>query len=104
VKAPRQREPKWPWDQVNLDLHEISAIKVMASQNAVAFAAILKICGDERMSYTHGGEDGRRATDFAEGRRWVGLALKRARDATMPGPKQHGTGPHAGSYGPPPGE
>lgn len=34
-------------------------------------------CGCGRMSFWPGGEDGRRATDFAEGKRWVGDQMRR---------------------------
>lgn len=35
------------------------------------------LCGCEIMSFWPGGEDGRRATDFAEGRRWVATQMRR---------------------------
>jgi hypothetical protein len=48
-------------------------------------------CAKPRMTFWAGGEDGRRATDFAEGKRWVGLQLRRIeklrpdhRDETAP--------------------
>ena len=78
MKAARvASKPLWPWDPINLTVGEIAAIKGMAAQNRLAFEAIVfKICGVDRMSFTAGGEDGRRATDFAEGRRWPGNTLR----------------------------
>ncbi len=35
------------------------------------------LCETDRMSFWPGGDDGRRASDFAEGKRWVGIQLKR---------------------------
>jgi hypothetical protein len=74
---------RWPWSAVDLAPHEVSAIKAISPG---AFEALEKICGTDRMSFTAGGEDGRRATDFAEGRRWVGNTLRQIREMKMPGP------------------
>lgn len=41
------------------------------------FNLIHVLCETDRMTFWPGGEDGRRATDFAEGKRWVGLQLRR---------------------------
>jgi hypothetical protein len=65
-----------PWDPIFLEAHEISAIKAIAAQHAVGFAAILKIARVDEMSFSAGGEDGRRATDYAEGKRAVGVTLR----------------------------
>jgi hypothetical protein len=74
-----------PWDPVQLELHEVSAIKAIAASHPVGFAAIVdKLCGADRMSFTAGGEDGRRASDYAEGKRSVGLNLRMLRDMKMP--------------------
>jgi hypothetical protein len=35
------------------------------------------LCETDRMTFWPGGEDGRRSTDFAEGKRWVGVQLRR---------------------------
>lgn len=87
AKRPAPPAPRWPWDQVELELHEISAIKAMAAQFPAAWAAIVhKIAGADRMSFTAGGEDGRRASDFAEGRRWVGNTLRQVLATRTPGP------------------
>ena len=101
-KPPAQR---WPWDPVLLEPFEVSAIKAVAAQMPIAFAAIEKICGTDRMSFTVGGEEGRRATDFAEGQRHVGRMLRQIRDGKMPGPKPtEFRDPHAVPKGAPPGE
>lgn len=36
---------------------------------------VYKLCGTYDLEFRPGGEDGRRASDFAAGRRWVGLQL-----------------------------
>jgi hypothetical protein len=100
VKRPIARE-RWPWDQVQLEIHEVSAIKAIPQ---AAFDAILKVAGIDQMSFASGGEEGRRATDFAEGKRWVGATLRTIRNMKMPGPKPTETGPHAVPKGAPPGE
>lgn len=77
-------KPNLPWDQVDLTAGELASIKAVADgvadpeQQRIAFRTIVeKLCGVDRMSFTVlGNEDGRRATDFAEGRRWVGNTLR----------------------------
>lgn len=78
MPAPR---PRMPWDPLQLEPHEVSALKAITP---AAMAVIQKITGVDRASFTAGGEDGRRATDFAEGARWVGLTLRQARDVELP--------------------
>lgn len=97
----RRIAERWPWDQVHLEHHEVSAIKAIPE---AAFAVILKVAGIDLMSFASGGEEGRRASDFAEGKRWVGGTLRTIRTMSMPGPKPTETGPHAVPKGPPPGE
>ena len=108
VKRPAPKQPVWPWDPVLLEPFEVSAVKAVAAQMPLAWAALEKITGADRMSFTEGGEDGRRATDFAEGRRWVGNTLRNIRDMKMPGagaPRPHEPrDPLAVPIGPPPGE
>lgn len=100
MKKPIVRE-RWPWDQVHLARHEISAIKAIPQP---AFDAILKVAGIDLMSFASGGEEGRRATDFAEGKKWVGATLRTIRTMRLPSGAQQETGPHAVPKGPPPGE
>lgn len=74
-----------PWEHGFLELREISLIKAMAFQHPEAFAiCVEKICRGNAMSFTAGGEEGRRATDFAEGMRFAGHAMVNARDARLP--------------------
>lgn len=57
----------------------------MAAQHPEAFAICAeKLCRVNAMSFAAGGEDGRRATDFAEGMRFAGKQMMNARDAKMP--------------------
>lgn len=100
MKRPIVRE-RWPWDQVQLAPHEVSAIKAIPDQ---AFDAIRKVARIDLISFASGAEDGRRATDFAEGMRYVGLLLNKIRAMPMPVRKPAETGPHAVPKGAPPGE
>lgn len=75
----------WPWDDAQLELAEVSSIKAIAAQHPVGFAAIIdKICRTDLRSFTPGGEDGRRASDYAEGGRGVGRALRAIAAMKMP--------------------
>lgn len=72
-----------PWDQAKLSQSEISAIKAIADgvaepeQQRLAFRTIVhKLCNAHGMSFTIlGPDEGKRATDFSEGKRWVGNTL-----------------------------
>lgn len=90
-----------PWSEVPLELHEISALKAVPE---AAFAAIEKVCGVGVNPFAAGGEEGRRATDFACGKAWVAGTLRMFRAVRMPSPQQRDTGPHAVPTGAPPGE
>lgn len=76
--------PKLPWDPVDLKPHQLAAIKAISDgvaepeQQRTAFTTIVQmLCGVDQMSFTIlGSEEGRRATDFAEGKRWVGNTLR----------------------------
>jgi hypothetical protein len=49
----------------------------MAANHPLGFKALLeKICRVDEMSFAMGGEDGRRETDYAEGKRAVGRNLR----------------------------
>jgi hypothetical protein len=74
---------KFPWDKVDLSRTELASIKAVhdgvanADQQRIAFRAIVdKLCNTRGLSFAAGGEDGRRATDFSEGKRWVGATLQ----------------------------
>lgn len=73
-----------PLTELNKHPSEVAAIRALAEggadehQQRMAFGFILsRLCGVDAMSFWPGGEDGKRATDFAEGRRWVGIQLRR---------------------------
>lgn len=49
-----------------------------AGQQQIALAYIKdQLCATDRMSFYPGADDGRRASDFAEGKRWIGLQIER---------------------------
>lgn len=77
-------QPSTPWQLPPIDNKTIFAIQAVAKgianegQQRHAFDYILRaLCETDRMTFWPGGEDGRRATDFAEGKRWVGVQLRR---------------------------
>lgn len=83
-QGPKPRT-QWAWDAVELEPREVSLIKAMAAQHPDAFEiCVSKICRADSLSFAAGGEDGRRATDFAEGMRFAGRQMRRARDARLP--------------------
>lgn len=73
-----------PWDRVDLSNTEVASIRAVSEgvadpeQQRVAYKAIIhKLCAVDRASFTIlGGDEGRRATDFAEGKRWVGNTIR----------------------------
>lgn len=88
IAAPKKRgvnkpEPM-PWQVVGLDDADIMALQALekghanSGQQQRALDVIkTKICRMQRMSFFPGGDDGRRATDFAEGKRFVGSQIDR---------------------------
>ena len=86
--APKRRaspvgEPK-PWEIRGLEPADIFALQAVAKgvangpQQQRALEVIKdRISRHNRMSFWPGGEDGRRATDFAEGKRFVGDQIER---------------------------
>jgi hypothetical protein len=88
VAAKKIEPPPWSFPLAELNSKainsDIAAIRATADgtadeyQQRAAFAFICRrLCGEGQMTFWPGGEDGRRATDFAEGRRWVGIQLRR---------------------------
>lgn len=84
--TPKKRSTRLPWTLLIEDIApgDIAAVRAIADgsadehQQRAAFAFIRdKLAGVNVMSFWPGGEDGRRATDFAEGKRWVGDQLRR---------------------------
>jgi hypothetical protein len=75
----------WPWSPVaKFEDADVFALQAIAAGNAstgqqqrgLAFIRNA-ICEGERLSFMPGGEDGRRATDFAEGKRFVAVQIRR---------------------------
>lgn len=65
------------WDPVDLELAEVADIKAMAAAHPRGFAAIVdKLCGFGGGSFIAGGEDGRRQSDYAEGKRAIAISLR----------------------------
>lgn len=77
--------PGWPWSPVtDIEDADVFALKALAKGNASSGQQIRaldfirgKICEGRRLSFMPGGEDGRRATDFAEGKRFVDIQIQR---------------------------
>lgn len=100
AKRPAAPVARYPWDKLMLSPAEISAIKALP---AAAVAVINKVCGVGSNPFTAGGDDGRRATDFASGKLWVGHTLRDLREMKLEEHRQRETGPHAVPKGAPPG-
>jgi hypothetical protein len=89
MKPARQKsQPDRPWQMPRVADADIFALQAVAAgeanaaQQQRAFDCVVRIlCETDRMTFWPGipgtAEDGRRATDFAEGKRWVGLQLRR---------------------------
>lgn len=82
MKSPAKRTPL-PWILPPVTDADIFAVQALADGRADAHAQrrawsfIRELASADRMSFWPGGEDGRRATDFAEGKRWVADQLRR---------------------------
>ena len=77
-------QPDRPWQMPSIKDADIFALQAVAKgaannmQQQRAYEYVVRtLCETDRMTFWPGGEDGRRATDFAEGKRWVGLQLRR---------------------------
>lgn len=76
-----------PWAPYAFRKVEVMALKALHAGNAsegqqqLAFQLLLALSGAGDLEFRPGGEDGRRASDFASGKRFVGLQLIKA--ATM---------------------
>jgi hypothetical protein len=71
-----------PWNPPRCEKADISAVKALASGTASPEQQVRAIkwiveeaCMYYNLSFSPGGEDGRRDTDFAEGRRFVGAEI-----------------------------
>lgn len=83
-KTRRKEQASAPWQLPVTENPDIFALQAVAkgianeSQQKQAWDYITrKLCETDRMSFWPGGDDGRRATDFAEGKRWIGIQLRR---------------------------
>lgn len=81
MKAPR-RPARSPLQRPELTPGEHAALRAVARGEADGFQQRLaievirtKIAGEDLISFWPGGEDGRRASDFAEGKRFVGKTI-----------------------------
>jgi hypothetical protein len=95
-KAPRaktQREAvddNAPWKPPHYEPADVGALQALRrgdcpahlQQRALNFI-LFSLCGLRDLSYRPGGEDGRRDTDFAEGRRFVGLQIGKLLEAKI---------------------
>ena len=85
MKSPRPKsQPDRPWQMPHIEDADIFALQAVAKglannvQQQRAYDYIVRaLCETDRMTFWPGGEDGKRATDFAEGKRWVGVQLRR---------------------------
>ena len=109
----RERKSPPPWAPVMIDIGDprVGAIKSLAAgtatpgQQRLAWEAILfDFCGIRDLSFRPDGSGGSRATDFAEGRRHVGLQLVKTSQIRAVQPKIRGEGPDAYPVGPEPPE
>jgi hypothetical protein len=79
------RGPAWPWSPVTtFEDADVFALQALANGNANAGQQRRAldfirgaICEGERLSFMPGAEDGRRATDFAEGKRFIAVQIRR---------------------------
>jgi hypothetical protein len=83
VRRPKSR-PDRPWQSPRIEDADIFALQAVAKgiandgQQRRAFDYVVRVlCETDRMTFWPGSDDGRRATDFAEGKRWVGIQLRR---------------------------
>jgi hypothetical protein len=76
---PKSSQPSTPWQLPAIDNADIFALQavVKGKANEGQHYIIRALCGTDLMSFWPGGDDGRRASDFAEGKRWVGIQLRR---------------------------
>jgi hypothetical protein len=79
-----------PWEPLEIDEYDIRSIKAVAAgtasdtQQQHAFKVIVnKFCGTYDQSFRPG-VDGQRATDFAEGKRFVGNRIVHTIKRTIP--------------------
>lgn len=89
-KKVRKPKPRGPWDVPEFDIADAVAIKALQNgtaephQQQRALKWIIEAAaGTYDQTFYPGGEDGRRSTDFAEGRRSVGLRIVHLANASL---------------------
>ena len=79
-----------PWDTAEFEPADIGAIKALIDgraephQQQRVVVWLRKATGMDSLAFRPGGEDGRRSTDFAEGKRFVGLQFFTLARAVLP--------------------
>jgi hypothetical protein len=88
MKNPQPRPTgRRAWDPALLEPAEVSSIKAIAANHRLGFEAIVfKLCRFNEVSFAAGGDDGRRESDYAEGKRAVGKNLLDIEKMKMPSP------------------
>lgn len=76
--------PEWIEGVDAAAIQAVAAGNANSGQQKLFWDFLQRFCGCGQMSFWPGGDDGRRATDFAEGRRWVGDQLRRIRNKPIP--------------------
>jgi hypothetical protein len=99
--ARRDRDVRQPWHQPPADEYDIRAVKALAagvasdSQQKRALDWIIRCAAGTYDLSFRPGQDGNRATDFSEGKRFVGLQLVRLVNMKMPDQPTPGSRPGA---------
>lgn len=96
ASAPRRRRPtkdavleRGPWLPTEYAVADASAFQALQrgdanpEQQRRALAWLMNATGIRDLSYRPGGEDGRRDSDFAEGKRFVGLQVAKLMTADI---------------------
>jgi hypothetical protein len=113
MTTPAKPKSPPPWAPVIIPINDprLGAIKALASgtatpgQQQLAWESILfDFCGIRDLSWRPDEGGGARATDFAEGRRFVGLQLVKNSQLHVVQSKIRGEGPDAYPVGPEPAE
>jgi hypothetical protein len=66
------------WNDIAAEMQAVAKGIANDAQQQRAYDYVVRVlCETDRMTFWPGGEDGKRATDFAEGKRWVGVQLRR---------------------------
>jgi len=86
----RYKPPMWPWEPPELSEPELMALRALQAgvankgqQEMVLTTIVTKFAGTYDMTFRPGGEDGRRATDFAAGKAFVGQRIMEALSRPM---------------------